>query len=192
MDLFIVKRQIGAGRVHRNPLVELGRHLHRHVILPIAHHALANELHARRFGRTHTSSATLADDRLQIHRRIPLHATEVQVLAQRPNALLRQQRTTAAVLIHIHEAGALAHRAGQVALHVLVLEEQHVRLVATPPEAEHMRPHGADRRLVGQEDVAELGERADHAVHEGAVVVVGHAQVLRVACDVDDLRVWFI
>lgn len=72
--------------------------------------------------------------------------------------------------------------------HFLVLQEENVRLVSSPPEPEDVAPDGSDRGSSLKEKLAEVLERALHVVHEEAVVVVGHAHVFRVPGDVHYLE----
>lgn len=72
--------------------------------------------------------------------------------------------------------------------HVLVLQEQYVRLVPLLPESKYVIPNGPDGCFPLDEQVAKLVERTVQAVHQLAVVVIGHAHVLGVACHVDDFR----
>lgn len=77
-------------------------------------------------------------------------------------------------------------------LHVLVLQEQHVRFVPLLPESQYVIPDGSDGRLALDEQVAKLVERTVQTVNQFAIVVIRHAHVFGVTRHVDDFRFHFV
>lgn len=160
-----------------DPGIESPRKFLTHVVLPVTDRAFSDELDTGLI----VDLCRVLHQGFHVNGRILLHPVKLQMIAKLLNVLIRKVAT------NVHELGSLADYGREIALHVLVLQEQDVRLIATLPKRQHMGPHRPYGGVVGQEDFTEVLEAALGLVDQLAIVVVGDAQVLRIPGYVDHL-----
>jgi len=151
------------------PGIETLGHFISHVITPVADFSISNKL--RRWIRKQL---------LQINRFVRPHFVECKVIAQ------GLQTGCIKETLNTEESDTSTNHTRQILDHVLVLDEQHILILAPFPKGQHVLPIGSHWRESLQKEIYKLLKVPINSVQQLAVVVVRNAEILWISSCVND------